>query len=189
MVRKHDVTWTDEELVQECLDGHETAWTALVEKYKRLVYGVAMRYRLAPEDAAEVFQGVWADLYRDLGKLERAGGLRSWLITAASRRSMRCKRKRRDLAGADGAELEKLAVEEDPASIHEAAERQQALREAIRRLSPRNRKMVEMLFFTQPPAPYETVARELGLAVGSIGFVRGRCLRKLRGILDEMGVR
>lgn len=189
MVRKHDVTWTDEELVQGCLEGHETAWTALVEKYKRLVYGVAMRYRLAPEDAAEVFQGVWADLHRDLGKLERAGGLRSWLITAASRRSLRWKAKRRDMVGADGVDLEKIAAEEDPARLHEAAERQQALREAIGRLSPRNRKMVEMLFFTQPPAPYETVARELGLAVGSIGFVRGRCLRKLRGILDEMGVR
>jgi DNA-directed RNA polymerase specialized sigma24 family protein len=46
--------------------------------------------------------------------------------------------------------------------------------------------MVHLLFYEQPPVPYEQVAAELGLAVGSIGFIRGRCLQRLRRILEEM---
>jgi len=44
-----------------------------------------------------------------------------------------------------------------------------------------------MLFFEQPPVPYNELAKRLGLATGSIGFIRGRCLDRLQKILAEMG--
>jgi DNA-directed RNA polymerase specialized sigma24 family protein len=34
--------------------------------------------------------------------------------------------------------------------------------------------------------PYAEVATRLGLAEGSIGFIRGRCLKKLRQTLESM---
>ena len=36
-------------------------------------------------------------------------------------------------------------------------------------------------------APSAEVARRLGLATGSIGFIRGRCLKRLEQILGELG--
>jgi DNA-directed RNA polymerase specialized sigma24 family protein len=66
---------------------------------------------------------------------------------------------------------------------------EQALRDAIAALPPRCRKLVEMLFFEQPPRPYRQVARSLGLATGSIGFIRGRCLTRLRRELERRGFR
>jgi DNA-directed RNA polymerase specialized sigma24 family protein len=39
---------------------------------------------------------------------------------------------------------------------------------------------MKMLFFDQPPRPYREVAQSLGIATGSIGFIRQRCLDKLR---------
>jgi hypothetical protein len=47
--------------------------------------------------------------------------------------------------------------------------------------------MVHMLFFESPARPYEKVAEELGIATGSIGFIRGRCLKKLRRALEQEG--
>jgi len=35
--------------------------------------------------------------------------------------------------------------------------------------------------------PYNDVARRLHLATGSIGFIRGRCLKRLRKLLEEKG--
>jgi DNA-directed RNA polymerase specialized sigma24 family protein len=35
--------------------------------------------------------------------------------------------------------------------------------------------------------PYQDVARRLSLATGSIGFIRGRALNKLRKILTDAG--
>ena len=47
--------------------------------------------------------------------------------------------------------------------------------------------MIRLLFYADPPLPYREVARRLGLATGSIGFIRGRCLRRLEKTLREMG--
>ena len=47
--------------------------------------------------------------------------------------------------------------------------------------------MIRMLFFETPPRPYQEIAKELGIATGSIGFIRGRCLGKLKQQLENMG--
>jgi DNA-directed RNA polymerase specialized sigma24 family protein len=47
--------------------------------------------------------------------------------------------------------------------------------------------MVHLLFFQEPPLPYEDVARKIGVAKGSIGFLRMRCLERLRKALEEKG--
>ena len=41
-----------------------------------------------------------------------------------------------------------------------------------------------MLFFEPEARPYQEVAASLGLATGSIGFVRAKCLERLRRRLD-----
>jgi DNA-directed RNA polymerase specialized sigma24 family protein len=47
--------------------------------------------------------------------------------------------------------------------------------------------MIRLLFYVEPPLPYREVAQRLGLAVGSIGFIRGRCLKRLQKTLLAMG--
>ena len=59
------------------------------------------------------------------------------------------------------------------------------LREALSELPPRCRELIRMLFFETPPVPYEEVARNLGLATGSVGFIRMRCLKRLRKRLER----
>ena len=63
------------------------------------------------------------------------------------------------------------------ATVEEA---EQLLREAVWRLPQRCQRLVQMLFFESPPRPYSEIARDLKLAEGSIGFIRQRCLDKLR---------
>jgi DNA-directed RNA polymerase specialized sigma24 family protein len=66
-------------------------------------------------------------------------------------------------------------------------EQEQILREAMAGLKPRCRELLRMLFFETPAVPYAMAAKRLGLATGSIGFVRMRCLRGLRRHLEERG--
>ena len=96
-LREPDATWPNDDLVREGLSGNEFAWGALIEKYKRLVYSMPAKYRLAPDEAADIFQHVWTDLYRDLRRLERPQSLRSWLIPASARRCLLHKRRRQKL--------------------------------------------------------------------------------------------
>jgi DNA-directed RNA polymerase specialized sigma24 family protein len=56
------------------------------------------------------------------------------------------------------------------------------------RLTPRCQEMIRMLFFEEPAKPYDEVAQSLGLATGSIGFIRGRCLKQMLRVLEELGL-
>jgi RNA polymerase sigma factor (sigma-70 family) len=186
-------SWPDEDLVRECLNGNEAAWVALVDKYKKLVYSMPVKYQLPPEEAADIFQHVWTDLYRDLPRLERVEGLRAWLITASARRCLLHKKRRQKvltMTGLDSDDMTQLTDgKPDAAQIHAEAEKEHRIRLAVETLPPRCRNLVQMLFFEHPPRPYSQVARELGLAEGSIGFIRGRCLQKLKSLLEELDVR
>jgi DNA-directed RNA polymerase specialized sigma24 family protein len=66
-------------------------------------------------------------------------------------------------------------------------QQQDVVHKAIAQLKPRNAELVRLLFFEQPPLPYTEIAKRLGLATGSIGFIRARCLSKLRKALIETG--
>lgn len=184
--RPHD-SWDDEELIAACRDGDQRAWDTLVERYSRLVYSVPVRYQLPPEEAADVFQNVWLDLYRDLANLQKASSLRSWLLTATSRRCLLHKRRMARNRGDSESAVTLEDPSPDPQTVQQEVERQHLLHLAIEALPDRCRALVRMLFFEQPSVPYAEAARRLGLAEGSIGFIRGRCLKKLRDGLKELG--
>ncbi|MDX1979607.1 MAG: sigma-70 family RNA polymerase sigma factor [Bryobacteraceae bacterium] len=169
------------------MDGDETAWAALIDKYKRLIYAIPFRYGATAEDADDIFQHVCIELFNELEKLRDAGALRGWLVTVTARRSLRWKTQtqRRVETGLDSAP-EPVADSSSCLPL-ETVERGQLVMDALSRIQPRCRTMIEMLFFEDPPRPYEEVARSLGLARGSIGFIRGRCLEKLRRALEELG--
>jgi RNA polymerase sigma factor (sigma-70 family) len=176
----------DADLVAKCLEGDEEAWNALVDKYKNLVWSVPLKYRLNHEDCADIFQAVWLDLFQDLKNLRYSGAVRSWLVSAASHKCFHWKARQQSLNRMRetlSSQSEKFAS--PPANLSIELEREQLLREAMLVLSPRCQELVNMLFFEQPPRPYDDVAKAMGLAVGSIGFIRGRCLKKLREWLTE----
>jgi RNA polymerase sigma factor (sigma-70 family) len=181
-------SWTDEDLVTECLAGNEQAWSALVTKYKNLVYSVALKYRLSPEDAADIFQSVWTELYHGLSKLQRRSAIRSWLVTVASGQCYSLKKNQRKWGAPPEPEfdIETLSGSSVP-TFGEELEREQAIREAIQSLPDRCQSMIRLLFYSDPPLAYSEVAQRFGLAQGSIGFIRGRCLRKLRRTLEDKG--
>jgi RNA polymerase sigma factor (sigma-70 family) len=143
---------------------------------------------MSPQDAADVFQEVWFDLYSELPNLREPGALRGWLITVAWHKCYQWKLRLRRQEKSAG-EFEGELVSEGTSFLDwkERLEQEQLLREAVKTLPDRCRVMVEMLFFQDPPVPYADVARQLGLAEGSIGFIRGRCLKKLRAALEQMG--
>ena len=181
------VAATDEQLVAGCLRGDQQAWAALVEKYRNLVYSVPVKYRMPPQDAADVFQAVWAQLFAELPRLRSVEGLRSWLITVSGHKCYQWKRQQSSQAAAVEPAFEPIDTQPLYPEWRQQVEREQMLRDALFELPPRCQEMMRLLFYRQPPLAYKDVAERLGLAEGSIGFIRGRCLKKLRGILQDSG--
>lgn len=182
-----DATWKDDRLIKACLNGDERAWSALIAKYKNLIFSIPLKYGAGPDDAADIFQAVCMEVFTELPRLRDAGAFRSWLITVTAHQAFHWKRKtRRRGEEALTSEQETLATRPAPDLILQL-EQEQALRDAIARLSPRCQQLIKLLFYSQPQMPYRDVAKKLGVATGSIGFIRGRCLTRLLKTLQQSG--
>ncbi|MBV9768158.1 MAG: sigma-70 family RNA polymerase sigma factor [Bryobacterales bacterium] len=188
-VRKlRSVGWSDERLVRECLHGNDEAWSELIDKYKNLIYSIPLKHGIPADAAGEIFQQVCFELLTALPNLREAKTLAAWLITVTSRKCFDWNRHEQRYQSMDNETEHTLPEISKPSdTLLLELEREQILRESLRQIAPRCRVLIRMLFFDNPAVPYEQVAMSLGLAKGSIGFIRMRCLRQLRRVLEQKG--
>jgi RNA polymerase sigma factor (sigma-70 family) len=179
--------FSDSRLIQECLNGNEAAWSALIGKYKNLIFSIPVRYGFSEADSADIFQAVSMDLLAELSSLREPNALAGWLFQVTRNKCFHRKQaqQRQKLQEVD--DLDSYASPEEPNDFALQVQQEQMLREALLALSPRCQRLVRMLFFEMPARPYKQVAKELDLASGSIGFIRKRCLDKLRQRLEQVG--
>jgi len=185
-----EIEMQDTDLVSACNEGEPWAWETLVDRYRRLVYAIPLREGLTEDDAADVSQTVFVSLFEHLDDLRDPQCLAKWLIIAAQRESWSVARHRRrerfdDEAGAvlslmrDGAVLPEQRVS--------LLADQSLVLEALGRLRGRCRDLLWLLYYDPSEPSYAEVGRRLRVPLGSIGPTRGRCLQKLRGIMEGLG--
>jgi RNA polymerase sigma factor (sigma-70 family) len=169
-------------LVARVGEGDQEAWNEIIERYAPLVWSVCLRYQLDRHDIDDVGQSVWLLLVEHIGSLREAAALPGWLATTTRHECLRVLRasRRQDYAGLPPEEQ----MPSDPAAptVEQElieAERNAALRAALAELPDRCRELLSMLISDPPPA-YAEISAALGIAVGSIGPIRARCLDRLR---------
>lgn len=178
---------TDQQLIDRCREGRQDAWAEVVARYQRLVFSIPLNFGLSHADAADIAQLTFTTLVQHLDRLRPDSNLAGWLSTVARRHALHHLRKRRrEFLGdeADIGESETLAS----LAVPDSAERWQRvawLDQGLNLLDKRCRELLLLLYFAEEQPAYEEVAARLGLAVGSIGPIRGRCLDRLRAILVE----
>jgi RNA polymerase sigma factor (sigma-70 family) len=185
-----DADSIDVRLVRQCLEGHQDAWSSLLERYKRLIYSIPVKYGLTQSEATDIFQDVCVELLAELPRLREPKALPKWLSQVTAHKCAQLKRlaNRHPLASTDT--IEDVADSGDlTEQVLLDVEREQGLRDAVAALPPRCRQLIHALFYEIPARPYREIARDLNLACGSIGFIRGRCLGRLRTELRKNGFR
>jgi RNA polymerase sigma factor (sigma-70 family) len=173
-------------LVRRAAAGDKTAWERLVDQYSRLIWAMTRDFKLSESDAADVVQATWLRLLEHIGRIEYPDRIASWLATTARHECLRhlAASKRvmlvddHDAAFGGGAahqpELDERLL---------AEERALAVREAVAMLPTRSQRLLELLM-ADPPVSYTEISDQLGLPIGSIGPTRGRCLERLRLMLQ-----
>jgi RNA polymerase sigma factor (sigma-70 family) len=182
----------DASLVARCLKGDASGWSALVQRYQRLVYTVVRRIGLDEHGAADVFQTVFSRLIQHLPRIADPQRLHAWIVTTAKREAL-LQRKlgqrtvsttRADDSVDDGAEWD--LIDESPIAEDALGALQQAnhVRNGLDRLDVRCRELLMLLFREDDDkVAYDEVARRMGISVGSIGPTRARCLEKLKAFV------
>ena len=174
------------QLVRRAAEGDRWAWERLVDQYARLIWAMTRDFKLLESDAADVFQATWLRLLEYIDRLEHPDRVGSWLAATARHECLRSLAARKKvMLVQDDTALKVGAVAHEP-EVDErllAEERAQTVRDAVSRLPWRWRRLVELLM-ADPPASYAEISEQLGLPVGSIGPTRGRCLARLRVLLE-----
>ena len=166
-------------LVRDAKAGDEDAWRELVRRYDARLRATARSYRLNSADVDDVVQTTWVRAYRAIGKLQDPLAIQAWLTVTTRREAMHLlQRGVREVLTEeppvahriDASPTEELALENA---------RDTALREAVRRLTGRQRLVLRILL-EQPGVQYAEIAALLGIPIGAIGPTRERALANLR---------
>jgi RNA polymerase sigma factor (sigma-70 family) len=180
--------WPDPRLVAECLKGSEEAWSGLVDKYKNLIFSIPVKYGFSADDSADIFQAVCLELLSQLANLRKPKALPKWIMQVTAHKCFHRKRQqqRMETSGPDDETFEQSTPARAEGILRQAEEEQE-IRQAISEMPPRCQQLMRMLFFEEPARPYQEVAQILEIASGSVGFIRQRCLERLRKRLLEAG--
>jgi RNA polymerase sigma-70 factor (ECF subfamily) len=164
---------SDAELVARCRQGDHDAWRALVERFSRYVYAIAIQaYRLPEADAEDVFQEVFSRVYERLHQLRKDEAIRPW-IAQLTRRC--CVDRIRDAGKVE------LAEELDGGEADDTIGRLEdswMVHELLAELSGNCREILDR-FFARDES-YKTIGEALDIPSGTIASRISRCLAQLR---------
>lgn len=179
-------------LVEECRRGDPNAFSRLVALHEGLVYNLAARLLGDPEEAKDVAQDVFLQVYRMLPRFEGRSSLKTWIyriVVNQSRNRQRWWRRRRkdkalpleDVTIADSAQLR--------APRHEGPDEQLARLEQGRRVQAAlltlslDHRAVLLLREVEELSGSE-VAEALGVAEGTVKSRLARAREALREALS-----
>ncbi len=165
--------------------GDEGAWADLVESFGPLVYGIARSFRLDAADAADVSQTVWLRLVEHLDRLRDPERVGAWLAATTRNECLRTLRlSKRELPVDDEAVFEGDGREEPLEAQLVLSERDSALWDAFNALPGRCRQLLRAAV-ADPKPSYDEIAAAAGIAVGSVGPTKARCLTCLRNTVER----
>jgi len=167
------------DLLTAAIQGHESAWAALFNRFDTTLHAVARSCRLNAYDADDVVQTSWLRLIENADRIQNPHALGAWLAITARRECLRLIRMSARERATDPCELPDDAMTPGIVARLLDMERGEVLRSAVESLPPHQRVVLQVLT-ADPPPHYEQISAALRIPIGSIGPTRARALASLR---------
>ncbi|MGH9462277.1 MAG: sigma-70 family RNA polymerase sigma factor [Vicinamibacteria bacterium] len=183
-------------LIDRFLSGDETAFDQIVERYQDLVFNLSARL-LGPDEAHDLSQEVFLQVYQKLGGFRREAALRTWIyrvvLNRAKNRQRWWRRREREMTAVNVEDAERegamnlgsvirLGIASLPDRILERKELGEILQEAVATLPFEQRTII--LLKEVEGLSYEEISRTLNLAIGTVKSRLARARKALRERLD-----
>lgn len=185
---------SDEAVLARLKAGDDSALAALVERYRRPLFGYLHRMLGDAAEADDVFQETFLRVVKHASRFEEGRRVKPWLYAIAGNlvknvyRSRGYREKVSLDAGGDedgGSLSARLAAVGTVAPVEsaQASERAEQVRDAVSKLAPLSRDAL-VLFYFQGLA-YEEIARTLEVPLGTVKSRIHNALSKLAGLLAD----
>ncbi len=182
----------DRTLIQEIKNGNAKAFEQFVLEYQGLVYNTCYSFLNHREDAEDVAQEVFIDVYRNAGSFRGDSSLSTWLYRLAMNKSLdhirarnRKKRGSGMLSSLGNDEMSRLNVADSkhPHEQLEEEEKRQILLAAVERLPERQKQAIILSKFEG--LSQEQIAEVMETTVSSVESLLVRAKKKLRELLSD----
>jgi RNA polymerase sigma-70 factor, ECF subfamily len=190
--RLSDVMSADTDLIFRAAGGDSSAFQALVERHRSMVYRVAYQFAGNHHDAEDIAQEVFIKVFRSLDRFRQDAQLTSWLYRIIMNACIDHRRRNRSSSSAafgEEAEQVMLNVQEETPGPEERAyggEIGQVLECEIGRL-PKGQRVVFVMRHHQGMKLCE-IADALGLAEGTVKRQLHAAVHRLRQTLRQARV-
>jgi RNA polymerase sigma-70 factor, ECF subfamily len=183
----------DVELVRGALEGAESAFSTIVQRYQRPVYGLIVRMVRDPARAEDLAQDTFVKAFRALHTYDQGRKFSAWLLTIAHhvaiddlRRGALQTQPLEEMTE-DGPQTREFADTKaaTPAVIAERTALAAALQTAIGRLRPDYREVVTLRY--ERELDYDEIAEITGLPMGTVKSSLHRARKELAEHLGSLG--
>jgi len=172
-------------LVRLVAAGDQAAMADLYDATSSLVYGLALRIVKQPQAAEDVAVEVYSQIWRDAALFDaQRGSASSWIVTVARSRAIDHLRALRREPSTEPVESALQIGGDEPGPEQEVAdrERQQLVRQALRRLSAEQRAAIQLAYFEG--LSHSEIALRLDVPLGTIKTRIRNGMMQLRGALS-----
>jgi RNA polymerase sigma-70 factor (ECF subfamily) len=173
---------TDMEIIQQVLQGQQSSFAVLVERYQNFVFTIVLRYVKSREDAEEVSQDVFVKAYRSLADFKGASKFSTWLYTVATTTCLTYLRKNRlEVQSLDNEKVFAVADNIDSgasANQIEGKNRAVMVNEAIKLLSPDDAQVITL--FYKGEQTLDELAQIMGKEVNAVKVQLHRARARLK---------
>lgn len=184
----------DSDLIARTLSGDEAAFGALMERYQRKIYRVALAILRDHAEADVVTHETFVQAYFHLSRFERRSELETWLTRIAINKSRDQLRKRKfvsldsgDDHDGEAAPLEFEDAAPDAERLLHAKELRQVIDDAIESLSAQQKMIFRLRHYEE--MSMEEIGAALGLQAATVRVHLFRAVHKVREKLAAVGWR
>ncbi len=171
----------DQLTIRRAIHGDEAAFRALWVQYAPRIDAVVRRLVGDPDQAADIAQEVWIQIFRALPTYRGDSQFATWAHRIAVNRTLNALRSLRRIGKAE------TEIEEDTASVEHEGDRAllaQTIDEAVKKLSPGARTV--FVLHDVEGYTHEEIAVELGITSGGSKSQLFKARAKLRGLLAHL---
>jgi len=172
----------DDALVDRCLGGETAAFEAIVQRYQRVLFTVALRTLGNHDEASDATQDAFVKAFQHLATFDRSRRFFSWIYRILVNE---CLNARRDRRVYDALPPGLEAGGGSPADLLETAERRRRVQAAILALPVEYRTVIVLRHFTE--LSYEEIAEVLALPAKTVKsrlHTARQRLGQMLGVLD-----
>ena len=175
----------DADIIHRVLQGDRSAYALLVDRYRHLVYTLALRMLSNAEDAEEAAQDVFIKAFHALWSYNGNGKFSTWLYTITRNTCIsRSRSGKQPVLPQEEEKLARLAGHDETHNLQqEQAGRKKILAQAIDMLAADEAEIITLYYIQEQTV--DELCRILGLGSSNVKVKLYRARKKLKEVLDR----